>query len=216
MTCMATLSETTMRVRRTVPLLGALCLLASGARAQEAAAAVSAVAAVAAAAKPRKRDAGGNATPGEFRLRLSVGEGDLGVLRPRPLHWRVMGKSPRFPPAVLDMLRKDMVLGIRAGAASHRVIAIWCVVAEERVFVRSWSLEPRSWWRTFLEDPRGIITVRGKEIRVRAVQTRSERVKDAVDLAYREKYHTPASLGYVRDLCRARSRNTTTELVPLR
>lgn len=127
-----------------------------------------------------------------------------------------MGRPPRFPPAVLDVLRKDMVLGIRAGTAPHRIIAIWCVVADERLFVRSWSLKARSWWRTFLEDPRGIITVRGKAIPVRAVQTRSERLKDAVDLAYREKYHTPGSLKYVRDLCRAKSRNTTTELIPLR
>jgi hypothetical protein len=54
MMCMATLSAT-MRVRRTVPLLGALCLLASGARAQEAAAAATAATADTAAAKPRKR-----------------------------------------------------------------------------------------------------------------------------------------------------------------
>jgi len=42
----------------------------------------------------------------------------------------------------------------------------------------------------------------------------SERLKDAVDRAYREKYHTPASLEYVRDLNGAKSRATTTELVP--
>ncbi len=104
---------------------------------------------------------------------------------------------------------------IRAGAQPHRFIGIWVVVVEERVFVRSWSLKPRSWYRTFLEEPRGAVRVAGREICVRAVRTRSELLKDAVDRAYLEKYNTPGSIKYARDLGRARSRATTTELVPL-
>jgi hypothetical protein len=85
-----------------------------------------------------------------------------------------------------------------------------------RLFIRSWSLKPRSWYRTFLVDPRGAITVEGREFAVRAVQTRSERIKDAVSKAYAAKYNTPASKKYVRDLSGARSRGTTTELVPVK
>lgn len=125
-----------------------------------------------------------------------------------------MPRARRFARSVLDSVRKDLVIGVRAGTAAHRTIGIWAVVAEGRVFVRSWSLKPRSWYRTFLEEPRGVMTVKGKEIPVRAVRTRSERLKSAVDRAYHEKYHTPASLRYVKDLCGARSRDTTTELVP--
>jgi len=87
-------------------------------------------------------------------------------------------------------------------------------VVEGRVFVRSWSLKPRSWYRTFLGEPRGAIQVSGREIPVRAVRTRSERLKDAIDRAYLAKYHTPGSLRFARDLGRAKSRATTTELVP--
>jgi hypothetical protein len=50
---------------------------------------------------------------------------------------------------------------------------------------------------------------------VRAVQTRSERLKDLVSQAYKEKYNTPGSVQYVKDMSRKRSRDTTTELVPL-
>jgi hypothetical protein len=121
----------------------------------------------------------------------------------------------RFPPRVLAALRDGQILGIRAGRAPHRIIGIWAVVVEGRLFVRSWSLKPRSWWRTFLEEPEGVIEVDGRRIRVRAVQTRSERLKDAVSRAYLEKYGTPGSLRYARDLGRARSRATTTELIPL-
>ncbi len=94
------------------------------------------------------------------------------------------------------------------------MIGIWAVVVERRVFVRSWSLKPRSWYRTFLEDPRGVIVVEGRERAVRAVRTRSERLKDAVSRAYLEKYHTPGAIRFARDLGRAKSRATTTELVP--
>jgi hypothetical protein len=125
-----------------------------------------------------------------------------------------MTKRRAFPKALVDAIRQNKILGIRAGMAPHRVIGIWAVVVEGRVFVRSWSIKPRSWYRTFLDDPRGIIEVGGREIPVRAVQTKSERLKDAVSRAYLEKYDTKGSLKYARDLGRPKSRATTTELVP--
>src|SRR5438094_7157813 len=121
----------------------------------------------------------------------------------------------RFPGEVLTAIRDGKILGIRAGTQPHRFIGIWAVVVEGRVFVRSWSLKPRSWYRTFLEEPHGAIQVADREIAVRAVRTRSERLKDAVDRAYLEKYNTPGSIKYARGLGRAKSRGTTTELLPL-
>ena len=123
-------------------------------------------------------------------------------------------KPRRFEDAIVARLHEEKRLGIRAGTAPHRVIGIWVVVVQGRVFVRSWSLKPRSWWRTFLEVPRGVIVVGSRTIPVRAVRTRSETLKDAVDRAYLEKYDTPGSGKYARDLGRAKSRATTTELVP--
>lgn len=121
------------------------------------------------------------------------------------------------PPAIVTAIRDGMILGIRAGTGRpvHRVIGIWAVVVEGRVFVRSWSLKPRSWWRTFQEDPRGVIVVGGRRpLSVRAVSTRSERLKDLVSRAYLAKYDTPGSLKFARDLGRKKSRETTTELLP--
>ena len=121
----------------------------------------------------------------------------------------------RFSQDVVAAIDKGKILGIRAGTQPHRFIGIWAVVVEGRVFVRSWSLKPRSWYRTFLEEPRGTINVDGQEIEVRAVRTRSERLKAAVDRAYLEKYKTPGSIQYAKDLGGEKSRATTTELVPL-
>jgi hypothetical protein len=126
-----------------------------------------------------------------------------------------MGAKQRFTDEVLADIRDGKMLAIRAGTGPHRFIGIWAVVVEGRVFVRSWSLKPRSWYRTFLEEPQGAVQVAGREIAVRAVRTRSERLKDAVSRAYLQKYNTRGSIKYARDLGRAKSRATTTELVPL-
>jgi hypothetical protein len=124
-------------------------------------------------------------------------------------------KSKRFDLSIVAAIRENKILGLRAGKDLHRFIGIWAVVVESRVFVRSWSLKPRSWYRTFLVEPQGIIQVAKQQISVRAVRTRSERLKEAVSQAYLEKYNTPGSIKYARDLGRARSRATTTELVPI-
>jgi len=126
-----------------------------------------------------------------------------------------MTSKNRFSQDLLVTIHKDKILGIRAGKdSSHRVIGIWVVVVERRVFVRSWGLKPRSWWRTFLADPYGSIFVGEREIPIRATQTRSERLKDLVSQAYKEKYNTPGSIHFVKDMSRKKSRDTTTELVP--
>jgi hypothetical protein len=127
-----------------------------------------------------------------------------------------MASRNLFPPDILERIRKEKIFGVRAGSEpAHRVIGVWAVVVEGRVFVRSWSMKPRSWWRVFLEDPYGSVFVGDQEIPVRAVQTRSERLKDLVSQAYKEKYNTPGSIQYVKEMSRKRSRDTTTELVPL-
>ena len=126
-----------------------------------------------------------------------------------------MRSKRRFPKSTVNAIREGKVLGIRAGTKPHRIIGIWVVVVEGRVFVRSWSLKPRSWYRTFLEEPRGVIEVDGRKIPVRAIFTRSERLKTAVDRAYREKYHTPGSLHFVNGFRIKKRRDTTTELAPL-
>jgi hypothetical protein len=126
-----------------------------------------------------------------------------------------MAATRKFPREVVDAIHEAKILGIRAGTRPHRVIGIWAVVVEGRVFVRSYSLKPRSWWRTFREQPRGVIEVNGKTISVRPVFTRSERLKTLVDRAYAEKFPTPGARVFVAGFKEKQRRDTTTELVPL-
>src|SRR5262249_26639025 len=107
-----------------------------------------------------------------------------------------MRPSRRFPERIVAAIRDGKFIKIRVGDEPHRFIAIWAVVVAGRVFVRSWTLKPQGWYRTLLKTPRGAIQIGKYEIPVRAVRTRSERLKGAVDRAYLEKYNTRGSLKY--------------------
>ena len=126
-----------------------------------------------------------------------------------------MKSKGAFSRSVLDVLHKGNVLRIRAGDDGHRFTGIWVVVVDDRVFVRSWSVKPKGWYRAFVKDPRGAIKVADREIAVRAVPAREKRLRDAIDRAYLEKYDGPGSIKYARDLGSMKSRATTLELVPV-
>ena len=126
-----------------------------------------------------------------------------------------MKARTKFPEPIVTAIRDGRILGIRAGTKPHRTIGIWAVVVEGRVFVRSWTMKPRSWYRTFREEPRGVIEVNGRKLKVRAVFTRSERLKSLVDQAYAVKFPTPGAKHYVEGFKEKQRRDTTTELVPL-
>jgi hypothetical protein len=122
----------------------------------------------------------------------------------------------RFPTRLLDAISAAQIIGLRAGTQPHRIIGLWVVVAHGRVFVRSWGVSSRGWYRTLLEHPEGLLTVGARKVRIRAIHTRSEALKHAVDLAFAQKYHTPASRRIVRQFRRKKSRNATLELAPQR
>jgi hypothetical protein len=122
--------------------------------------------------------------------------------------------SKKFKRAIIDAIHDSKLIHIRAGTEPHRFIGIWAVVVRGRVFVRSWSIKSRSWYRTFLKEPVGAIQIGDQEIAVRALHTRGEKLKDEIDQAYLEKYNTKGWIKYARDLGGEKSRATTTELVP--
>jgi hypothetical protein len=120
----------------------------------------------------------------------------------------------RFSKPVLALLDATKYLGIRAGA-EHRYIAVWPIVLSGRLFIRSWNDKPTGWYRAFLDDPRGEIQLpSGREIKVRARTVRAQRIIEAMETAYAEKYPTPGSRKYVVGFRRPRRRATTVELVP--
>ena len=128
---------------------------------------------------------------------------------------RTATRPRQFARSIVREIDQTKYLGIKAGARSnHRFIGIWAVVVDGRVFVRSWTLKPGGWYRTFLDDPLGALQCGRREVRVRAVPARSERIRDAVERAYAAKYTTPGSVKYVRGFRTRRRRDATMELRP--
>lgn len=123
-------------------------------------------------------------------------------------------KQSQFSKTILAAFHTNKIIGLRAGTQPHRFLGVWVVVVKGRVFVRPWNNKPGGWYQVFLEEPQGVIQLAERELRVRARKARGERLMDAIDLAYREKYPTPGSRKYVAGFARARRRETTIELLP--
>src|SRR5215468_5216737 len=125
-----------------------------------------------------------------------------------------MTAARRFTGPALEELAKAKILGVRAGT-DHRYTGVWVVVVEGRAFVRSWNDKPTGWYRAFQAEPQGSMQLAGREIAIRARQLRSERLRDAVTLAYAEKYDTKGSEKWVRGFAAPHRCATTLELLPV-
>lgn len=124
-----------------------------------------------------------------------------------------MTVARQFSKKTVEELADAKILGIRAGT-DHRYTGVWVVVVAGRAFVRSWNDKPTGWYRAFQVEPLGSLQVAGREIPVRARQTRSERLRNAVTRAFAEKYDTKGSQKWVRGFAEPQRAATTMELLP--
>ena len=124
-----------------------------------------------------------------------------------------MATGRRFSATLIGALDAAKIIGVRAGT-SHKHTGVWVVVVEGRVFARSWSDQPAGWYRAFLAEPNGSLTVGDVERRVRAVPTRSQRLRDLVSKAFGAKYTTKASQKWVEGFAEAERAAHTMEFVP--
>lgn len=124
-----------------------------------------------------------------------------------------MSKETRFADPVVDALRNAKILGVRAGT-EHRYTGVWVVVVDGRVFVRSWNDKPTGWFRAFKKQPGGTLQVGSLEIPVRSKVVSGARIRDAVTLAFAEKYNTKGSRKWVEGFAEPARALTTLEFVP--
>ena len=126
----------------------------------------------------------------------------------------MMSPAPaRFSACRIAAFADAGILGVRSGT-KHRYTSVWVVVVEDRVFVRSWNDKPTGWYRAFLDEPRGSVTLGDTEIRARAAPVRSARFRRAVSEAYAEKYPTKGSVRWVRGFAEPEREAHTLELLP--
>jgi hypothetical protein len=124
-----------------------------------------------------------------------------------------MSKTATFTDPVVEAVRNAKILGVRAGT-EHRYTGVWVVVVDGRVFVRSWNDKPTGWFQSFRKQPSGTIQAGDREIAVRAKLVRGARIRDAVTMAFAEKYNTKASRKWVEGFAEPARTLTTLEFVP--
>ena len=124
-----------------------------------------------------------------------------------------MSKDDKFDDTLVEEITNAKILGVRAGT-EHRYTGVWVVVVDGRVFVRSWNDKPTGWFRAFKKEPSGTIQLGKREIPVRATMPRSARIRDAVTVAYGEKYPTKGSRKWVEGFAEPERVLTTLEFLP--
>ena len=124
-----------------------------------------------------------------------------------------MSKEAAFTDAIVEALSNAKILGVRAGT-EHRYTGVWVVVVDGRVFVRSWNDKSTGWFRAFRKQPSGTIQVGELEIPVRGKLVRGARIRDAVTVAFGEKYNTKGSRKWVEGFAEPDRAINTLEFVP--
>jgi hypothetical protein len=125
-----------------------------------------------------------------------------------------MPKADTFDGDIVEEFRKAKILGVRAGT-EHRFTGVWVVVVDGRVFVRSWNDKPTGWFQAFRKEPRGTVQVGELELAVRGKVVRGARLRDAVTVAYGEKYPTKGSRKWVEGFADPARAVNTLEFLPV-
>lgn len=97
-----------------------------------------------------------------------------------------MAPQSAFPDDVLTSIARADEVQIEP--ATLRPVTIWIVVADGRVYVRSYRGPDGRWYRQLASDPHATLHVDGRGLPVRATQVTDPATIDRVSRAFRDKY----------------------------
>lgn len=91
--------------------------------------------------------------------------------------------------------------GIKAGAERKDFLDIWMVVVDDRIFARSWGFAERSWYNTFLQNPKGAIKCGDMIFSIEAFIPKDNKViTEKINNAYLAKYNSPHNIEYAKGI----------------
>lgn len=91
--------------------------------------------------------------------------------------------------------------GIKAGADRKDFLDIWMVVVDDRIFARSWGFAERSWYNTFLQNPKGAIKCDDMIFSIEAFIPKDNKViTEKINNAYLAKYNSPHNIEYAKGI----------------
>lgn len=115
---------------------------------------------------------------------------------------------------VLQYINTHSIIEIKAGEERTTFLEIWMVIVNDRVFARSWGLVERSWYHTFLKDPKGQIRCGEKIVNIKALIP--EDIKELtveINKAYLTKYNTARNLKYSKGIIQKKHVEKTMEFI---
>lgn len=102
---------------------------------------------------------------------------------------------------ILNFINTNNLIGLKAGSTRESFLNIWMVVVDDRIFARSWGFNERSWFNTFLEDPRGQLKCGDTIVDIRAeVFDRDEHLDERINQAYLAKYDEGQNSFYAKGI----------------
>ncbi|SDI40756.1 DUF2255 family protein [Chryseobacterium jejuense] len=114
----------------------------------------------------------------------------------------------------LDYIRTHNLIGIKAGSERPEFLEIWMVVAQNRIFARSWGLAEKSWYNTFLKCSEGQIKCGNVIYNVQAVIPEDlNQLTDEINQVYLTKYNSEHNRKYAVGIIEDKHIEKTMEFV---
>ncbi|MEM9141476.1 MAG: DUF2255 family protein [Bacteroidota bacterium] len=115
---------------------------------------------------------------------------------------------------VLEFIQNNNLIGIKAGKERETFLKIWMVVVQGRIFARSWNLSQKSWYTTFLDDPKGQIQCGETAYPISArIPKDLDRISEKINQAYLAKYNYGENGYYAQGIVQEKHWDKTLELM---
>lgn len=114
----------------------------------------------------------------------------------------------------INYIETHSLIGIKAGLHRETFLDIWMIVANDRIFARSWGLAEKSWYNTFLQDPKGQIKCGENIFNIKAIVPIDKNdLTPAINNAYLTKYNTDHNIEYAKEIIKAKHIEKTLEFI---
>lgn len=124
-----------------------------------------------------------------------------------------MNNKNKFPEDFYKFLAENTLTEIKGGTKRDKFLKIWIVNVDGRIFARTWSKSPRSWFPTLLEEGVGEIRYDDKVIKISAIRNNDPETNKLVDKAYLERYTQPENIKYAVGITQKEYWEYTVELL---
>jgi len=114
----------------------------------------------------------------------------------------------------LHYINHHNLIEIKAGEERTTFLEIWMVTVNDRIFARSWGLAEKSWYNTFLQDPKGQIKCGEEVFYIKALVPDDLRdLASDINTAYLTKYNTGSNLKYSKGIIQQKHIEKTMEFI---